>query len=138
MSSISNTNYPRKRRLIRGIALLFLIYTAMDIASPDLCRGETLGDLGQKLVAIGTPQLLDNDGSTGPRIAASDNQPTNEPSEQQSDDDDCCFCCCSHVLPGTVVANMAVTDISSPVTFLDYLSVASPPLARTFHPPRSA
>jgi hypothetical protein len=138
MSFVSNTSSSRKRRLIRGIALLFLIYTAMDIASPELCRGETLGDLGQTLVAMGSPQLLDNDSSNGPRIAASDNQPTNESSEQPSGDDDCCFCCCSHVLPGTVIANVAVTDLRSSVTFLEYLSVPSPPLARTFHPPRSA
>ena len=52
-------------------------------------------------------------------------------------DDDCCFCCCSHVLPGTVVANVAVIELRSQVSFLEYISVPSPTLARAFHPPRS-
>lgn len=110
----------------------------MDIASPDLCRGKTPGDIDRGLLAIGSPQFIDNGSWTVPRIEASDNQSKNEPSEQPSDDDDCCFCCCAHVLPGTVIANVAVTDVRSQVNFLEYHSVPAPPLARTFHPPRSA
>jgi hypothetical protein len=138
MSSVSNTSSSRKRRLIRGIALLFLVYTAMDIASPELCRGETLGDSGQESIPVGAPRLIDELSATISCIEASDSQRTNEPSEQPSGDDDCCFCCCSHVLPGTVIANPAVTDLRSSVTVLQYLSVSSPPLAPEFHPPRFA
>jgi len=137
MSSLSHKRFGTRRRLIRAIALLFLVYTAMDIASPDLCRGKTPGDIGQGLLAIGSPQFIDNGSSTVPRIEALDNQSKHEPSEQPSDDDDCCFCCCSHVLPVTAIANVAVTDLRSQVNFLEHHSVPSPPLARAFHPPRS-
>jgi hypothetical protein len=64
MSSVSNTSSGRKRRLIRGVALLFLIHTAVDIAAPDLCRGETLGDTGQRSIAVGAPASTDNVGSS--------------------------------------------------------------------------
>jgi hypothetical protein len=137
MSSVSNTRSSRNRRLIRGIALLFLIYTAMDIAAPDLCRGETLGDGRLGLIAITSPPLTWDANPSGARIAASDKQRPNEPSEEPADDDDC-FCCCSHVLPGTVTALVAVSDLRSPVAFVEYSSVPSPPLAPEFHPPRFA
>src|SRR6266487_2075566 len=130
MSSISGTSSGKKQRLLRGIALMFLIYTAMDLASPDLCRGEAIGDNPQGIVAEVRPRLIDNARQSVDRMEASDKEPTNEPAEQPSDDDDC-FCCCSHVLPGTVIANVSVTDLRLPVTFLEYLSVLSPPLART-------
>ena len=68
----------------------------MDIVLPDLCRGEIPGDMGQVSVAVGASRFIEKLSSTVPRIEASDNLPTNEPSEQPSDDD-CCFCCCSHV-----------------------------------------
>jgi hypothetical protein len=136
--SDSNTRFGTKRRLIRGIALLFLVYTAIDIAAPDLCRRETQRDVGQSLIALRAPESTDNVGSSVTRIERSGKQPTSDPSEQPSDDDDCCFCCCSHVLPGTVTAAMAVTDIRSPVTRFEYHSVPSPPLAPEFRPPRSA
>jgi hypothetical protein len=137
MSSVSNTSSSRKRLLIRGIALLFLIYTAMDIVAPNLCRGETLGDGRQGLIAVTSPPVTWDGNSSAARIGASDNRPTNEPSEQPTDDDDC-FCCCSHVLPGTVTTMVAVTELRSPVTFIEYFSVPSPPLARAFRPPRFA
>ena len=137
MSSVSHTRSGARRQLIRAIALLFLIYTGMDLASPDLCRGETLGDGRLGLVAITQPALTRDASSSVARIDASDNQPTNDPSDQPHDDDDC-FCCCTHVLPGTVVASIGVTDLVSPMTNFEPHSVSSPPLARAFHPPRFA
>jgi hypothetical protein len=133
-----HTSSGRRRRLIRGVALLFLIYTAIDIAAPDLCRGETLGDSGQTSIALNAPESTDEVGLSAARIERSDKQPTSNPSEQPSGDDDCCFCCCAHVLPGTVTAAMAVTDMRSPVTRAKYHLVPSPPLAPEFHPPRFA
>jgi hypothetical protein len=137
MSSVSNTRFGTKRRLIRGIALLFLVYTAIDIAAPDLCKGETLGDAGHRLIAVGDPKSAGTLGSPIARIEPADQQSPSDPSEQPHDDDDC-FCCCSHVLPGTVTAAVAVTDLVSSVTNLEHDSVLSPPLARAFHSPRFA
>ena len=138
MSSVSHTNSNRKSRLIRAVALLFLIYTAIDIAAPDLCRGETLGDSDQGSIAVGAPASNDNVGLSVARIGPLDQQPRNDSSDQPSCNDDCCFCCCAHVLPGTVTAAMAVTDIRSAITRFEYLLVPAPPLAPEFHPPRFA
>jgi hypothetical protein len=138
MSSLSPTSSTKKRRLIRGIALLFLVYTAIDIVSPELCRGEILGDSGQQPFASAPTRLIDGLSSTVFLIEAADSQRTNEPPQEPLGDDDCCFCCCAHVLPGAVIANVAVTDVRSSVTFLKYLSVPSPPLTPAFHPPRFA
>ena len=89
MSSISGASSGKKQRLLRGIALMFLIYTAMDLASPDLCRGEAIGDNPQGIVAEVRPRLIDNARQSVDRLEASDKEPTNEPAEQPSDDDDC-------------------------------------------------
>lgn len=137
MSVGSTTRSGLRRRLIRGIVLLFLMHTAIDIASPDLCRGELLGDRKRGSVAATRPQAASIENSYTARVQKSDNQPTNEPSEQPHDDDDC-FCCCTHVLPETVTAAVPVTDLPSKVTNLEHHSVLSPPLARAFHPPRFA
>ena len=137
MSSVSNRGSIRRRHLIRGVALLFLIYTAIDIASPELCRGETLGDGGPESIAVGERSIVELS-STAVLIEAADNQPTNEPRQQPSGDDDCCFCCCAHILPGTVIATVGVTDVRSPVASLPSLLVPSPSLVPEFHPPRSA
>jgi hypothetical protein len=137
MSSVSNANPNRKRRLIRSIALLFLLHAAIDLTSPQLCMGETLEADCQGLIAVAARQRTDKSGTPVASIATSDKQGTDDPSEQPCGDEDC-FCCCSHVIPGTVIAAMAVTNIGSPVTRLEYLSAPSPPLARAFHPPRFA
>ena len=137
MLSLSCTRFVISRRLIRGIALMFLIYTAMDLAAPGVCRGEALGDGRPGLVAAAKRPTNQNTTTSIGHKESTSNQPTNEPSERPSDDDDC-FCCCSHVIPGSVIGNIAVTDIRSISAYLEYVSVPSPPLARTFHPPRFA
>ena len=137
MLSLSCTRLVISRRLIRGIALMFLIYTAMDLAAPGVCRGEALGDGRPGLVAAAKRSTNKTTTTSIGQKESKTNQPTNEPSQRPSDDDDC-FCCCSHVIPGTVIVGVAVTDVRSPSAFLESLSVPSPPLARTFHPPRFA
>jgi hypothetical protein len=136
MPPVFTRRFGLSRRLIRAIALLFLIYTAIDIASPDLCREEALGDGRLGLRVVTSPPVTADANASAARIAAAVKQRTNEPSEWFSDDDDC-FCCCSHVLPGTVTATVAVTDIRSPISSLQYLSIPSPLMAPAFHPPRS-
>lgn len=138
MLSVSTTSSSGRRRFIRGVALLFLIYTAIDIAAPELCRGGTLGDSGQRSFAVNAPESTDDLGLSEARIEPSHQPPTSNPSEPPSGDDDCCFCCCAHVLPETVTAAMAVTDMRSPVMRFEYHLVPSPALAPAFHPPRFA
>jgi len=131
MSSTSNIRSGSWRRLIRAIALLFLVHTAIDITSPELCRGEAAW-LG---LAAESSSPLNRDANAP--FDASENQGANGPGELPSDGDEC-FCCCTHVLPGIVIASIVVTDLRSPATFLEYLSLPSPPLDRAFHPPRFA
>lgn len=135
MLLISNTRSATRLRLIRGIALFFVIYIAIDLTSLDLCRGEVLEDSGEGLVAVAGSQLTGTSSLFVARIEASDKLRTNVPSWPLSNDDDC-FCCCTHVLPGKVTSPIELTDIRSPKISLEYLSVPSPSLARAFHPPR--
>ena len=44
MNTLLANNSTKRRRLARGIALLFLLYTAIDLTSPELCKGDTIGD----------------------------------------------------------------------------------------------
>ena len=131
MSSVSNTKSSTRRRLIRGIALLFLIHGALDLASLHLVEGETPAD-SRQVFAVASPQLTSAASPTVAGSEASVKQRTNEPSEQPSEDHH------SHVLPVRVTATIAVTDIRSPATIPEYHSVLSPPLNRAYHPPRFA
>src|SRR5262245_4121150 len=54
MITLLSSNIRRRPSMARAIALLFLIYTGFDLASPELCKGEMLGDsAGKNRFAMG-------------------------------------------------------------------------------------
>ena len=123
-------------RLVRAIALLFLVHTGADLVFPQLCSEEPVGIVMNQSFSVAEDPVGDYQ-----VVAASvprSNESSENPRREDPPKDEDCFCCCSHVLPGTITAAIAVTDIRSHVTRVEYLSVLSPPLARAFHPPRFA
>lgn len=125
-----------KGRLVRAVAVLFLLHTGADLVFPQLCNEEPVGITMNQSFSVAEDPVGDYQA-----VAASvprSNESSENPRRKDPPKDEDCFCCCSHVLPGTITAAIAVTDIPSHVTRLEYLSVLSPPLARAFHPPRFA
>lgn len=122
---------------MRAVAILFLLYTGVDLASPQVCGEELL------LVPANTPLTTVKAG-----IPASTNQPIEingtetdrrEPlPKQPTDCDEDCFCCCAHVLPGTIFINAAAQEFRSPTIILAQVWPPSPLLPPASPPPRAA
>ena len=134
MTLLSNEN-ARRRRFARAIAILFLIYTGCDLASPELCKGDALGDGGGKPVIVTTWRDANEIIEVSNTIEQSTSQ--NQIPEQPANDEDC-FCCCTHVIPGTITVSLESADATAPSSILEHLSILSPTLPSEFHPPRFA
>ena len=133
---LSNKNAWR-RRFARAIAILFLIYTGFDLASPELCKGDALGDSGGKPVIVTTRRDTNEIIEVSNTIEQPVSQEQNQIPEQPANDEDC-FCCCTHVIPGTITVSLESADATAPGSILKHLSILSPTLPSEFHPPRFA
>lgn len=128
-----------KRRLVRGIALFFVLFAFVDLAFPELC-GE-----GVQRFAGETHALAPADGGAGDTIqlitavngvASNDSHRDQSPDQKPHAED--CFGCCGHVLP-----HLNLLKVSAPTSVpLQFTSarddLPSPPLQSPYHPPRLA
>jgi hypothetical protein len=135
--SLKNRTVRTRRRLARGIVMLFLIYTGLDLASPQLCKGDALGDAGGRETIAATFCDGDENIPAQASINKSSGEQQDQPSEEPCNDEDC-FCCCAHILPGTITVSLETSDAITPATFSGSLSTPTPSLASEFHPPRIA
>ena len=127
----------RQGRLVRGVALFFLLFTGVDLAFPQLCEGEEFAELPSaaqfpSFVAPGA------DGITDEALVVSfkeDSRP-DQPRDGAPHEEDC-FCCCAHVLLGLSIT----TEFhSAPVTVAfdrRRSEPLSPPLQSPYRPPRT-
>jgi hypothetical protein len=126
-----------KSRLGRCLAILFLLYTVVDIACPQLCSEEPIS-----LVAVNeTSRLNTNTPASATRenvrvVSTREDSQRNEPTNQGSQHEDCF--CCARVVPGMVYVAPALLDLKSPALVPIPTSALTPPLFPTFHPPRFA
>lgn len=120
-----------KRGFHRSIALFFVLFTFLDIMSPQLC-GEELTEY-----------------STSPRVSALDSRLNNIdnsiitlthslPKQDQDindSDNDCCFCCCTHWLP-IKTFSMVISYIILPTNEPAKIPLPDAPPQNTYPPPR--
>lgn len=137
MTTLLSNENARRRRFARAITLLFLIYTGFDLASPELCKGDALGDSGGKPVIVTTRRDANEIIEVSNTIEQSTSQHQNQIPEQPANDEDC-FCCCTHVIPGTITVSLESADATALSNILEQLSILSPTLPSEFHPPRFA
>jgi len=102
------------------LALVLLIWTAVDLCIPMVCPSE-----GPSTVMDGKAVMQDQSARY---------EQTNLPLSSGLDDD--CFCCCSHIVPATQFA-LSITESSVPAETL--VAIADPATApqSLFHPPKS-
>ncbi len=55
MKTLLSGKLVTRRRIARAVAMLFLIYTALDITAPEFCKGDVLGDGGGRAAVITSP-----------------------------------------------------------------------------------
>lgn len=112
---------PARRRwcaIMHVVAFVFLVITAVDLASPQFCGEETAPLLRAPLSAA----MIDTDSHSQPPTSRSED----------------CFCCCSHVVHVGIAAR-----VTSPAILGATMRAAAPQVPLTtprplFHPPRAA
>ncbi len=118
-------------RVVRVIAILFLVYTGADLTVPQFCSEE-----------MGIPTFAEASASTGIRtdapFATDASESSQDPPSERTHSDEDCFCCCAHVLPGHATAPVAVPELKPSFRALKKINVASPTLQSPYHPPRFA
>ena len=119
-----------KRSLLRGIALLFLFYTGVDLALTDYHRNETL-DLSRAVISAGF-----HDDRLA--IAASPANPGSLPNDSEAPRDEDCFCCCAHVLPSPVFVDSGIAVLAQLRAVPLRTTLPTAPIHSLYRPPRSA
>jgi hypothetical protein len=120
----------RKGRLVRGVALFFLLFTLADITLPQYFCTEEFGfrELTIRVSAAEKETLL----KTIP--VKSDTQQEDQQPEQEHHEEDC-FCCCTHILP-TIAISIVPIALTQHLYASTHFSVPSPSVSGLFRPPR--
>ena len=129
----------RHGRLVRAVAVFFVLFTVGDIAFPQYFCGEEAGGLPDVVVRNVPMPTTDSTRIRTELATLADQQDSRQ--EQAPDSaphEEDCFCCCAHVLPSTVVANIGASELRSQSAPPNLVSLQSPPLRGPYHPPRSA
>lgn len=125
-----NLNGRRHGRIVRAVALFFVLFTVADITLPQyFCGGEEIG--GLPLAATAAPETAGLGSDPGAE-APSPGRDSEAPHEED------CFCCCAHVLPGLAITLVVAAELRSQQPPLGLDSLPSPPLPLQYHPPRFA
>ena len=129
-----------KQQLFRGIVLLFLIYTAVELAFPQFCREKVIGILGPGSEAFASERLREPSVTFSQRVIRNRETTSpgfpNEDREIPSDED--CFCCCGHVMPSPEFVNPDATQLALLPSLQIRISIPTAPLRLPYHPPRFA
>ena len=125
---------PLKARLLRGMALFFLLFTVADVSFPPPCSetSDVLWAAQQASVPRISGGFADRTETVGARDSRSD-----QPTETGCCDEDCCFAC-AHVLSAIAVTEVAVLNLRSPSVMTADRFMPDAPLRSTYHPPRLA
>jgi hypothetical protein len=123
----------RHARLVRALAVFFLLFTGADIIMPQyFCGQEEIGiPLKQMTSARARRGAPGRDAVTSAHATEH-----SQPYAPEVPRDDDCFCCCAHVVPGRapslVAALLAVFSMDARID----ITVPSPPLPTAYRPPR--
>ncbi len=137
MKSGWNIGKLRKGRLLRAVALLFLLHTGVDLVFPQLCSEEAVGVMAISASAALPPQANSRESSGTVALSASSDPEREQRSDPPPRDEDC-FCCCTHVMPSPLFITPGNAELSLPPTFRQNISILSAPPNNPYHPPRIA
>ena len=124
------------RRLLRGVAVFFLLVVSTDLTCPQPYCGE-IGKLPVEsnvfLLASGQTDIVTSQHAS---ITNADDYRQEQPSDSSACEEDCF--CCAYVTSGVAFTAVVSLDQKLPGAVRNSDSLPSPPLRSTFHPPRIA
>lgn len=127
-------NQQMRQRLFRGIAILFVLYTAFDLANPQICN-----DGSSFIPESHITQLSRNDTTSAPitSVQSVKSSKNTEVPDQPTPDEDC-FCCCAHVMPMSIFDSNLLAQIRPEFLTPTHVGIPTPRPKTYFHPPRFA
>ena len=122
----------RNERWLKVVAILFLVYTGIDLVSCQFCC-ENVAGLPTEYVRTLSPERQVNES-----FAVSDPSSEKSSDEQRSNPsrDEDCFCCCTHVMPSPVFASLVNTVLKMNTGLEESTRIPTAPLNNPYHPPR--
>jgi len=127
-----------KGRLVRAVALLFLVHTGADLVFPQLCREEPVGIVLNQSFTVAREEARDQESVAASVQASTERGQNSGPSRESPPRDEDCFCCCTHVMPSPLFVDPGVPHANLGKSIQSSVSVASAPLNAPDHPPRFA
>jgi hypothetical protein len=121
-----------KPKIVRGLAVLFLLFTFVDIASPPACceNAELLG-AAREDYSRSVGEVRDHDEV----IPISSRSGSEHSPDKNCCDEDCCLFC-AHMLPVKALGAELVLDLNPSSVVFNDAPIPSPSLDTTYHPPR--
>jgi hypothetical protein len=132
MRSAWNMDRLRRPRIIRGLAVLFLLFTLVDILSPPACCEK---EVLLSATRDNYSRVIARAGDEASIVAVSSQSETEHSPDENCCNEDCCLLC-AHMLPAKALSSEFVVVMKSPLLVLNEALVLSPPLDATYHPPR--
>lgn len=122
--SVSNVMVSLSMTMMRKIAgIMLLLFAAVDVGFPSLCRAEAL-----------VPASQDSFAAASPLEVCAHNLPDSQP---QSQDEGDCFCCSTHIAPRAHMVMQAQSEIVLPLVELSPQDPSSGMTPLPYHPPRA-
>ena len=111
--------------MVRKIAgIMLLLFAAVDVGLPSLCRAEALFAVNQKSITAAPAKQL-----------WSVSKPPS--SLHLSQDEGDCFCCCTHIAPSLHLVIQVHPELVSPLVELPSRNPSSGMRPLPYHPPRA-
>jgi hypothetical protein len=122
----------RRPRIVRGLAVLFLLFMLVDILSPPACceKAELFSATRDNY-----SRLVAGAGDEASSVALSSQSGTEQSPHKNCCDEDCCLLC-AHMLPVKTPGAEFVLELNFSSLVLNETLVRSPSLDATYHPPR--
>lgn len=129
-----------KQKLFRGIVLLFLVYTGLELAFPQFCGEKSITILGSSGVLAAERLPSDKSASVSKSVTNSPEAalPGIPQEDREVPKDEDCFCCCAHVVPAGIFAGPETVELTSLASLQHTLAVPTASLLAPYHPPRFA
>ena len=118
---------------MRCVAILFLLYTAVDLAYPQICAEENLSVAASHVSVLSAGQS--NFTKSIRSFSADDGSQRNLPEDKEQADEDC-FCCCAHIVPGVVFVAPEVVEPKQVFAVPVESSIPQDEFEPPYHPPR--
>ena len=123
----------RNERWLKAVAILFLLYTGIDLVSCQVCC-ENIAGLPTEFALALSAERQANETFAVVSDQSSEKSRDEQRSNPSSDED--CFRCCTHVMPSPVFTSAANTSLKMKMGLAENISIPTAALNNPYHPPR--